>query len=522
MKSRQIAILAGVNLLVAMSLAGVAQAEPKLGGEIRVATSSDIQSVEPGVRRSGGSDTILHHVTESLVAYDEKLNVAPLVAESYAVSADGLTYTFRLRPEARFHNGAKVTSTEVAWSWARMLDSETGWECANWYTPEGRAKLQSIETPDDMTVVFHLSEPNALFLHYMASIQCITAVLHPDSVSADGKFQTPIGTGPYTLGEWKRGEYVRLQKFEGYVPRKEPASGLAGGRVPYADHIRFVIIPDAATRLAALQSGQVDLNYVDDTELKAIEGRDNIRISQAQGLSWNVLLMQTRDPLLSDVRIRQAIGYAIDLETLVRVRTNGAGMANPSVVASSSGYHNSVQSRSFGYDPAKAKALLAEAGYQGEVLKILANRKLGYMFDTAVVLQAMLKQVGINAELEVLDWATQLEKYDAGAFQLQSFRFSARTDPALLYYAVTGNKEKDPSYIWDTPEAIALVDKAAVTTDPAGRQAIFDELHNMALTEVPFVALYNTPLSYATTTRIDGYEAIALGKERLWGVWVNE
>ena len=175
-------------------LTPAAAQEPKPGGELRVAISGDITSSEPGVRRSGDADTILHHVVEALVAYREDLSIAPMLAESYAMSPDGRSYTFKLRDGITFHNGAPMTSADVKWSWDRMLDPATRWQCRGWYDGSQDMKVEAIETPDPKTVVFRLAAPSALFLHYVANIQCMTAILHRDSVNAAGEWQDRAST----------------------------------------------------------------------------------------------------------------------------------------------------------------------------------------------------------------------------------------------------------------------------------------------------------------------------------------
>jgi peptide/nickel transport system substrate-binding protein len=171
------------------------------------------------------------------------------------------------------------------------------------------------------------------------------------------------------------------------------------------------------------------------------------------------------------------------------------------------------------YDVEKAKALLAEAGYAGQVLKIQANQKYEEMYTSAVTIQAMLVAAGINAEIEVLDWATHLDNYAAGKFQLSSFGYSARLDPALNYENFVCPKTIDPSCMWEDPKAFELMSQSMLELDPAKRQAIFDEMHTMMAEQVPIIGLYNDPLVSAVGADIRGFNDWPAGKSRLWGVW---
>ena len=503
-------------------LTPAAAQEPKPGGELRVAISGDITSSEPGVRRSGDADTVLHHVVEALVAYREDLSIAPMLAESYAMSPDGRSYTFKLRDGITFHNGAPMTSTDVKWSWERMLDPATRWQCRGWYDGTQDMKVEAIETPDPKTVVFRLAAPSALFLHYVANIQCMTAILHRDSVNAAGEWVKPIGTGPFAFTEWRKNSFILLSKFAGYKSRSEPTSGYAGARKVYVDQVRWMVVPDDATRRAGLQARQIDWIITDVADIAELRAAKGIKVATAQGLSWNVLLIQTRDPLLADPRIRKALAHAIDLKTLVENRTDGLGRPNPSAIPTTSGNHTAVHDQGYKYDPDLARKLLKEAGYDGRPIKLQTSQKLVHLYDTAIILQAMLKQVGFNVELDMLEWATQLDRYSKGNFQLQSFRFTARFEPSLNYKTFVGSKDADADSQWEDKRAIELLLASATELDPAKRQAMFDEMHRRMIEQAPIISLYNTPLVEASTDRIAGVELTNSGKTRAWGVWVTK
>ncbi len=217
---------------------------------IRIAINSDIRGTNPGVDRDANTDSVLAHVVEGLVTYDEHLKIAPMLADTYSASDDGRSYTFHLRKEARFHNGAPVTSREVKWSWMRLLDPATRFQCRDWYDGSRGSKIISIDTPDPRTVVFHLSQPNFMFLEQMANFQCVPAIIHPASLDASGHWRQVIGTGPYEIQQWKHGQYVLLKRFEGYQPRQEAKTGYGGAKIPYVRWLQWVVIPDPAAARA--------------------------------------------------------------------------------------------------------------------------------------------------------------------------------------------------------------------------------------------------------------------------------
>jgi peptide/nickel transport system substrate-binding protein len=508
--------------LAALGLA-TATALPAAAAALRVHLNADIRSINPGVNRDDNTDAVVLHIVEGLVAYGEDSAVKPLLAEKIEVSPDGLSYTFTLRKGVKFHNGAELTSADVIWSWNRYMDPKTDWRCLSEFDGRGRAKVEAVTAPDSSTVVFKLDKPSSLFLANIARTDCaMTAILHKDSVKADGSFDRPIGTGPYKFAEWKRGEFVRLARNEAYASLPGAPDGYTGGKRPLVDEVRFMVIPDGATAKAALLSGNIDIvPDVANAEVKELRKDQRVGLSVTQNMGLVGILLQTRDPLLGNVKLRQAIAAALDTEELVAQVTDGLGKRNNSIVPAMSSYYGPVQAKGYKHDLATAKKLLQEAGYKGEPLVMLANKRYPQSFDAAVVAQQMLQAAGINVQIEVLEWATQLDRYSKGNYQLQAFPYSARLDPALSFESVTGPKATQPRKVWDNPEAQALLDKSMVVSDRAERQKLFDELHQRFMADVPMVMLYNGIDAGAYGSRVKGYRSSILSKPRLWEVSID-
>ncbi|MGH7105760.1 MAG: ABC transporter substrate-binding protein [Acetobacteraceae bacterium] len=487
--------------------------------EIRIALPADIRGTNPGVDRDQFTDMVLAHVFEGLVAYDRHFHVAPVLADRFEISADAKTYTFDLRPGVRFQNGAPLTAQDVKWSWERLLDPATHYLCRDWYDGTRGLRIASIETPDSRTVVFHLATPNYLLAEEMASFQCLSAIIHPDSVDAAGRWRRPIGTGPYEIAEWRPGRYVLLKRFPGYASRTDPESGYAGAKRAEAEYLRWQIIPDVAAALAALDSGQVDLvTGVQPTDLAALRQEPDVRIDMTSGLGWYVLLINTDDPLLKDRRIRLAIAHAIDYGALAKAVTFGHARYNPSVVALHSPYHDAAMTEGYGCDPAQAIRLLAQAGYHGQPIYLQANRRYPAMFSNAIIIQSMLRKVGIDARLQVLEWTTQLANVPARRYQLMSFGYSGRPYPLFAYDSFLGSRAVNPWMQWQDAAAMALADRVSGTPDPAMRQQIFDRIHQLMIADVPLINLYDGVVIDAVASRLAGYRSWPAGTPRLWGV----
>jgi peptide/nickel transport system substrate-binding protein len=239
--------IAAMSAGMAFSLT-CATATPALaaGGVLRARMNADIRSTDPGTNRDANTHGVMGHVVEGLVAFREDTSIGPMLAESWDISEDGKTYTFRLRQGVKFHNGAAMTADDVIWSFKRWLAPATQWRCLSEFSDNGITKILGVEAPDPQTVTIRLERPTALFLGTLARPDCgQTAILHHDSVGPDGKWIAPVGTGPFKLGEWKRGQYIDLIRFDDYVSRAEPRDGYAGGKKVEVDKVRINFIPDS-------------------------------------------------------------------------------------------------------------------------------------------------------------------------------------------------------------------------------------------------------------------------------------
>ncbi|KJC40185.1 ABC transporter substrate-binding protein [Bradyrhizobium sp. LTSP849] len=493
-----------------------AQEQPHRGGTLVVRLNSDIRSLEPGINRDGQTDTVVNQIFEGLVAYRSDLSVGPALADSWTVSDDGKIYTFKLRPGVRFHNGAPLTSADVKWSWDRQVASP-GWLCRRSFDGGQGLKVEAVETPSPDQIVYRLAEPNALFLGNLANIQCGVLVSNP--ASAEGASWTPIGTGPLKLKDWKRGESITLERFADYSPSKAEPSGFSGARVVYVDKVVFRVIPDDSVAEAALQTGAIDVTPEIAPERAPNLKQRGVTIFNTPGLSWAALLVQTTDPLFSNPKMRLALAHAINRAELAEVGTAGLSQANSSSVSDSSSFYDDSFAAWPTYDPKQAQGLAREAGYAGQTIKIQTNKRYSRMYQNSILIQAMLAQAGFKAELEVLDWATQLDRYLKGNFQLQSFGYSARFDPSQMYASWIGDKSANAWAQWEDPNAIRILASSTASTNASDRKAAFKKLHAMVQEQVPIVGLYYDPVIEGVSPSVKNYKIWAANKTMTWGVW---
>lgn len=497
----------------ALAFAGAAQA-----ATLTIAEPADIRSTNPGVNRDNTTDGVVLNMVEGLVGYREDGSVGPLLAKSVEVSEDGRVYTFKLREGVKFHNGATLTSADVLWNWQRYMDPKTDWRCRGDFDGRNDLKVTDVSAPDAHTVVMAISHKSAIFLDSLARTDCgMTAIVHKDSVKADGSWDKPIGTGPFKFREWKRGEYTLLDAFKEYQsPPGDKPDGYVGRKRPLVDQVKFLVVPDPSTAKAGLLSGAVDASQITNSDAGQLRANPKLHVFVPHDATKHVLLLQTRDPLLKNVKLRQAIAAALDVPQIVQAASEGLGTLNNSAVPAGSAYYTQAQKRSYAYDPARTQQRLKEAGYKGEPIVIYANKRAHVpSYQIAVMAQAMLQAAGINAQIEVIEWATQLDRYNSGKYQISSFSYSSRLDPALSYEQFAGNKDKQPRKVWEDPKALALIDASFLESDPAKRQALFDELHGLMLEQVPLIIFFNGADAWAVNKRVSGFSAWE-GKPLAW------
>ncbi|MGE8690325.1 MAG: ABC transporter substrate-binding protein [Achromobacter sp.] len=500
-------------LSLALAAAGPAHAEL-----LTVAQPADIRSTNPGVNRDNTTDGVVLNIVEGLVGYRENGTVGPLLAKSVDLSEDGLTYTFKLRDGVKFHNGAALSSADVLWNWQRYMDPKTDWRCRSDFDGRNGLKVTDVSAPDAQTVVMKLDRKSAVFLDSLARTDCgMTAILSKDSVAADGSWIKPVGTGPFMLKEWKRGEYTLLSAFKDYVsPAGDKPDGYVGSKRPLVDEVKFLVVPDPSTSKAGLMSGAIDAGQITSTDFTELKSAPNLNVFGPHDATKHALLFQTQDPVLKNVKLRQAIAASLDIPQVVAAASEGLGQLNNSAVYAGSAYYQDAEKRTYKYDPARAQQLLKEAGYKGEPIVIYANKRAHVpSYQVAVIAQAMMQAVGINAKIEVLEWATQLDRYNTGKYQISSFTYSSRLDPALSFEQFAGDKAKQPRKVWDDPAAQKLIDESFLESDPAKRQALFDQLHALMLEQTPLLVLYNGADAWANNKRVQGF-SVWEGKPRVW------
>lgn len=504
--------------LLALGAPHAAQAQTTL----RAAISSDIRGLMPGISPDVATGAVLQHIYEGLVVWRSDGSVAPMLAESIETAPDGRSVTFTLRDGVRFHNGAPLTAREVAWTWGRFLDPRSNWPCRTNFDGSRQIGIQGVDVIDDRRVTFRLAHPAPVMLSMMARPDCEgTAIAHPDSVDAEGRWARAIGTGPFRLEEWRRGQFVQLARFAEYAARSEPADGMAGAKHPRVDRVRFTIIPEPGTARLALQAGDLDLLAdVQPAVAQDLRNAPGISILRSPTAGLNTLLIRGTDPVLADARVRRAIVAAIDGEGLREGLLNGFGAPGTSLVHSTSQAFGPVQRGGVRHDPAAATRLLREGGYRGGQVTITTNGQFAPMQDTAVLIQAMLQAIGMNVRVETLEFGAQLQRYFRGEYQLMIWNITPYLDPVFTFDRFIGPPDGPAEKVWRSAAANTLLGRLFNEPRAEARQPIFDELEGLFRADAPLAVWVNREQISAVRQGVSGFQPWPGARPRFWNVTV--
>lgn len=505
--------------LLAPSLRVLAASEDS----VTAVLTSDIRGLMPGSGPDIASGTVRQQIYEGLVCWRADGSVAPMLAQSIAISEDGKRYTFVLRDGVHFHNGAPLAAKEVAWTWERYLDPKTAWAGRATFDGGNGIKIVAVRVVDARTVEFELAAPCAAFLSALARADLdSTGIAHPDSVDGAGDWKQAIGTGPYKLKQWRPKEYVELERFDGYQSRSEPSDGLAGEKHPLLARVLLRIVPDASTASAGLRSGALDV-YTDvpADQYPTLKGAAGIRTETVQTASVLTIPLQTRDPLLSDVRIRQALSKALDRQQLVQALTENTSIATAGLVPTTSKLYGAVQKRGVEQDLDGARKLLAQAGYRGQTITLMTSKQNALMSNTAIACQGLWQAAGINVQIEPMEFAAMYDRFYSGRYQMMVWNVTAYLDPIFIFDRFIGDKSKQVDRVWDDARARELLHQLFNAGDDATRQKLADALHELYLEQMPMLVWSSRGQIDASRSRVRGLAGWPGSKPRFWNVSVG-
>jgi len=488
-------LILAVALALLFPLQAAAQT-PKRGGTLVVGMSQDLPGLDPHPSTSTITYQVLSLVYQGLVDFDRDLKIKPVLAESWKVSPDGKQWTFALRKGVKFHNGRPLTASDVKFSLDRILDPKTA--------ARGKGALsiiESVQVVDPQTVRVHLTRASGAFLSRIAGTY--QAILPPEAVQ--GPAFKPIGTGPFQLTEWKTNERVELKRFDGYWE-----AGL-----PYLDALTLKPVPDGTVRLTALKTGDagfIQLIPLESlAELQAAPSKDYVISTVKGGGGFSAIILNSRKPPFNDVRVRRAVALATDKKEVgLGVWRGFAQPVNQWMPPGTPWFFN-VPDRKV--DVEQAKKLLAEAGIAKGTKLTHTVGQVANLVPAAQVFQAQLTRIGIDLQLEVLDWPAYIKRQRAMDFTSTNTNFFPKVDPDDAYYRYFHSKggANELSGGYANPAADKLLEEGEATIDPAKRAEAYRRLVELLEDEVPVVTTGLGDAAVGWRTPVKGFEPHIIG-----------
>ncbi len=452
-------------LACVLLIGGLAWAQPKPGGEMVIGFGTDPESLDPNKITSAPAGMVLTHIAETLLLMTEDLDVAPLLVESWTISADGLTVMLYLRKGIVFHDGVPFNADAVKVNLERFRKAT--------YAFLLFPRVQTIDVVDEYTVRFNLDKPFAPLISHLT--HNFVAIVSPKQIAElpEGKdIMEPIGTGPFKFDKWVRGDYVRIVKNPDYW-----------GDVPYLDSVVFKVIPSDATRLVLLETGQLHaIMRVPPLDAPRVAATPGLEVLNIPSVRTIYIAFNYQKAPFTDVRIRQAINYAVDKEAIVKEILGGAGGVSDAPIMPLIFGHSPQEP--YKYDPEKAKQLLTAAGFPRGFKATLYHPTGRYMMDAQIAeaVMAYLAEVGIEVKLVTMEWAAYLaflrKPVEEAVFDMFMLGWGCVTlDADYGLFALFHTSEWAPRgsnrSFYSNPTVDSLLELGRIAPDPISRKAIY-------------------------------------------------
>jgi peptide/nickel transport system substrate-binding protein len=478
--------------------------KPKRGGVLRIIPADAPTQFDPMMAGTTADVDAMCAAYDNLatrMVAEKDEPIRPGLAESWEYSQDGLSYTFKLRKGVTFHHGKPFTAKDVEYTFQRIQDPKSG----SLYAANLRT-VSKTEVVDDYTIRFVLKEPNVTF-PYLISAAGFGIV--PSDRTTEQLAKEPSGTGPFKLAQYTAGERLVFKRNEQYWDKE----------LPYLDELQFSFISEPAAQLVALTSGSVDIvDQVGIENLAQLEKATGIKVVEGPRGLYHLFAMHATEKPFDDVRVRQAFKYAIDRAALQKAILQGRGsIANDQPIGPENAFWANVAP--FPYDPAKAKQLLAAAGYADGLKVTLSVAEIGArIIDAAVALQEMVKAAGITITIDKVPMQTYYaQKYMQTPFFVSWWPLLSEPDHILsiCYLSKAGFNESG----WGDPKLDDLIAKGRQERDPAKRRPIYAEIQKLISEQGGVLIPYFMPLYAATRANVNGYAPAAIIRPQF--IWLG-
>jgi peptide/nickel transport system substrate-binding protein len=482
MKTRQLFASLSVALLLACG-GGEKKDESKT---LVIAVMSSPTNLDSRVGADNVSSRMFDLVYSGLIKVTPNFDYAPDLATKWE-TPDDKTIVFHLNPNAKFHNGQPVKASDVKWTYESLMNP-------TFVTSKrsGYATVDHIETPDDQTVIFKLKEANA------GIFDNLTVGILPTGADTNIYKTKPIGCGPYKLVEHRPDERLEFEAFDQWH-----------GGAPKIKHVTVRIIPDATTRILEMRRGTVnfEVNQIPFENVAEFEKNPDFTVVKSSGSVYQYLAFNMHDPALAKPLVRQAIACGIDRDRIIRDIQRGLAQPTETMLAEGH-WARATNLPTHPYDPAKAKQLLAQAGYPNGLSLVFKTSTDAEANSRAQVMQAMMKEAGFNVTIQSNEMSTFFADIGKGNFQMYSLSRNGISDPDF-YYVIFYSKNEPPNGqnrgYYANPRIDQLLTDGHSTFDRAKRKPMYEEVQKIVATDLPYLSLYMQSNVAVMRKGISGY-----------------
>lgn len=429
------------------------------------------------------------NIHETLVKYDDEMNIVPCLAESWEIT-DDTTYIFKIRQGVKFHNGEELTAKDVKFSFDMQKDNPHA------ESVTGMVDFDNCKAVDDYTFELKLKKPFGSILQHLT--QAVTSIVNEKTYTENKENygSKPVGTGPFKFKEWKKDDFVNLAKNDEYWGDKAKVKQLV-----------FRIIPESSTRAIEVESGGVDIaTKIAPTEVKRLEKNDKVVVDLTPSFSTQFVGFCLKNDKLQNVKMRQAVNYAIDKEAILNVAYQGIGLvASAPMSPGHWGYDDSLPP--FTRDLEKSKKLLEEAGLKDGLSLTLTTDEDQVRRDVAEMVQAQLGEAGIEVKMQTLERGAFIDAVIQGNLELFILGWSDFGTPdyglAVVNPALKGAGGNMAFY--DNPEVEELLAKAQASTDDNERMELYKKVQEISWEESPYVFLQHDTEVTVYSSQLKGF-----------------
>ncbi|TDT51063.1 glutathione ABC transporter substrate-binding protein [Fonticella tunisiensis] len=470
--------------------------------KITYVSMTDAVGLSPILTNDSASSAVIRTVYETLFMRDPKTGeIKPLLAEGYE-NPDPNTWIIKLKKNIKFQDGTPFNSEAVKYTFEKILDPKTASPRASLLK-----SVDKIETPDEYTVVLHTKTPYGIMLTALAHDNLSIVSPKADKAGDINKNAKGAGTGPYIFEEWVPGDHITVVKNKDYW-----------GGAPKIDSITFKVVPEMATAVSMVETGEADMLVgIPPEHLERLKNNADVEVTQLQGNSVTYLGFNFEKKPFDNLKVRQAIEHAINRDEYIST-LNGLGIRSNGIIGPKLiGYNSEIESHGYKYDVEKAKALLAEAGYPSGFKATLTYGNTDTYNKIAPFIQAQLKKINIDVTLNPMDWAAYLSYAKSGKAEMYLGGWSNVTGDGeeLLYpQFFSGNIGASNYARYNNPEADALILKTRETIDQNQRVEYLRQANIKFTDDVLWVPLYHGVVTMAVRKNLKGIELESNGEFR--------